>query len=474
MKGYLEAKYDRAKMIEKTKNAPEWVHFGYGNIFRAFQARGVQKLLNEGYYDKGIIAVEGFDEEIVTKVARPCDDVSVVVTFMGDGSVEKEVVTSVAESLTFNEWDRLCEVFKSGSLQMVTFTITEKGYSVTKDPDSYMGKVTRLLYERYKAGGAPVAMVSMDNCSKNGDKLKAAVVAFAEVIGDVGFVEYVNNTAFPWTMIDKITPRPSDEVLEMLKCDGWDNMEPVVTSKKTYIAPFVNGEECEYLVIEDDFPQGHPPLEKCGVIFTSRDEVEKSERLKVTAALNPLHTALAVLGCTLGYNKISDEMKDSDLVKLIKGIAKEGLEVVEKPRVLNGEDFVRDVLEKRLPNPNLPDTPQRIATDTSQKVSIRFGETIKAHGDNAKNLKFVPVALAGWLRYLDGVDDKGNAFELSPDPMLDEIRVMDKAVLLKRSDIFGIDLYEVGLADKVLEIYEAMSQGNGSVRNALHGYMEEE
>lgn len=473
MTGYIEAEYDREEMIQKTKDNPTWVHFGYGNIFRAFHARCAQKLLNSGYTDRGIIAVEGYDEEIVTKVSRPKNDVSVVVTFMGDGTLQKEIVESVAESLTFDDREELLTIFRKDSLQMVSFTITEKGYTVTQNPDSYMGKVTKLLYERYIAGKGKIAMVSMDNCSKNGDKLKSAIKSYAKAFNDEGFLKYVEETAFPHTMIDKITPRPSEEVFKMLEKDGLCNMTPIVTDKHTYIAPFVNGEECEYLVIEDNFPAGHPPLERCGVIFTDKEQVAKAERLKVTAALNPLHTALAVYGCVLGYEKISEEMKDCDLVKLVEGIAKEGLGVVEKPDVLDSGQFVRDVLEKRLPNPNLPDTPQRIATDTSQKVGIRFGETIKAYGDNAKSLRFIPVAIAGWLRYLDAVGDNGEAFELSPDPMMDELKSTDKSKLLRRADIFGIDLYEVNLADKILSIYSAMNGTNGSVRKTLHGCMEE-
>lgn len=470
MNSYRGAAYDRQKMIEKTKEAPTWVHFGYGNIFRAFQAKGMQKLLNEGIIDKGIIAVEGYDEEIVD-ISRKYEDKTIVATFLSDGSLEMEMVESVAESLTFKDWERLCEVFEKDSLQMVSFTITEKGYTVSDNTESYMAKVTRLLYHRYKNGKKPIAMVSMDNCSQNGDKLKYAIEYYAGKIGDKGFMEYVNSVAFPWTMIDKITPRPSEEVMKILKNDGWENMSITVTEKKTYVAPFVNGEECEYLVIEDNFPEGRPELEKCGVIFTSRNEVEKCERLKVTAALNPLHTALAVLGCVLGYKKISDEMKDKALVKLVHGIAKEGLLVVEEPEVLKGDMFTHDVLEKRLPNPNLPDTPQRIATDTSQKVAIRFGETIKAYGEKVKNLYYIPFAIAGWLKYLDGVDNNGEIFELSPDPLLDELVEMDKAELLKRTDIFGVDLYNVGLADKILMIYERMKEN--TVRKTLDEYMEE-
>ncbi|MCA5011204.1 mannitol dehydrogenase family protein, partial [Clostridioides difficile] len=83
--------------------------------------------------------------------------------------------------------------------------------------------------------------------------------------------------------------------------------------------------------------------------------------------------------------------------------------------ILSPEDFIREVIEYRLPNPFIPDAPQRIATDTSQKIPIRFGETIKAYlaDDNldVQTLTAIPLAIAGWLRYLLGVDDEGNAME---------------------------------------------------------------
>ena len=85
---------------------------------------------------------------------------------------------------------------------------------------------------------------------------------------DEGFLAYIsdeNRVAFPWTMIDKITPRPSEAVAADLAALGIEGMEPVITSKKTYIAPFANGEGPQYLVVEDHFPNGRPPFEKAGV-----------------------------------------------------------------------------------------------------------------------------------------------------------------------------------------------------------------
>jgi fructuronate reductase len=94
-------------------------------------------------------------------------------------------------------------------------------------------------------------------------------------------------------------------VEEALTAAGIEGMAPVVTTKNTYIAPFVNAEVPQYLVVEDRFPNGRPPLERAGVYLTDRQTVNDTERMKVTTCLNPLHTALAVYGCLLGYDSIA-------------------------------------------------------------------------------------------------------------------------------------------------------------------------
>ena len=522
-KDYHLPQYDRAAMIAETRENPVWVHFGAGNIFRAFQANLAQRLLEEGSAKAGITVCEGFDYEIVEKQYRPHDDLSVLVTLKADGTIEKSVIGSIGESTILDsendaEYTRLKEIFSRDSLQLCTFTVTEKGYSlvngkgeelpaVTADfaagpekPQSYIGKVVSLLYTRYLSGKKPIAMVSTDNCSHNGEKLYAAVMAFAKAwiangLAEKGFEEYLNDeskVSFPWSMIDKITPRPDASVEEMLRKDGLEDLDPVVTSKKTWVAPFVNAEETEYLVIEDKFPNGRPALEKVGVIFTDRDTVNNVERMKVTTCLNPLHTALAVYGCILGYTKISDEMKDTELVNLVNTLGyKEGLPVVVNPGVLDPKEFIDTVLQVRVPNPFMPDTPQRIATDTSQKLGIRYGETIKSYVADADldvtSLTMIPLVQAGWLRYLMAVDDNGNAFEPSPDPLLEEAQkyvaefklgesyseaaIAEKVMpLLKNAQIFGVDLEEVGLAGKVISFFAELIAGVGAVRETLKKY----
>lgn len=91
---------------------------------------------------------------------------------------------------------RLVDVFQNPSLKLVSLTITEKGY-VIKDSSGKlltqvaedlrttisfenlqhtMSKLTYLLLKRFLVGAAPLAVLSTDNFSHNGDRLKATVL----------------------------------------------------------------------------------------------------------------------------------------------------------------------------------------------------------------------------------------------------------------------------------------------------------
>lgn len=513
--------YDIDQINRNTAEKPVWVHFGTGNIFRGFLAPLQQKLLNQGLANQGIIAVKSSDFKMIDQVYTPYDDLSLQVLMSHDGTMKKEVIASISEIIRADcrdsaSWTHLRAVFISPSLQMVSLTITEKGYAlrqmdgsllpfVQQDIESgpqsarhTMSILTAMLYERFKAGAHSIALVSMDNCSKNGEKLFESIFLIAQEWEKRGFVEkqflnYLSNestVAFPWTMIDKITPNPAPEVQRLLEESGIEDMKILETSGGSHIAPFINAEVTEYLVVEEKFPNGRPPLERAGVIFTDRRTVERTEKMKVGTCLNPLHTALAIFGCLLGYHSIAEEMKDPDLVRLIRRIAfDEAMAVVVDPEIIKPEDFVREVIEVRFPNPFIPDTPQRIATDTSQKIPVRYGKTLEAYLErkdlSIQSLKYIPLVFAAWCRYLMGVDDQGEEMKISSDPLLDRLQQHLRGIslgdaafdrkklrpILSSRSIFGVDLYEVGLAEKTADMFSDMIRGKDAVRNTLQKYL---
>lgn len=515
--------YDVEAAAEKAIKEPRWVHFGIGNIFRVFVGGIADGLLEDGAMDCGITCVETFDYDVVDQIYDPYDNLGLNVILHSDGTREYKVLGALAEAVKAQssdlaQWNRLKEIFASKSLQLVSFTITEKGYALHKadgtwlpyveadiqnGPDQAAGAMavlTAMLYERYTAGKYPLALVSMDNCSQNGAKLRESVLTMAEEWHKAGFVDdafvaYVsdeNVIAFPWTMIDKITPRPSEQIAADLEAMGVENMQPVITSKKTYIAPFVNAEKPQYLVIEDSFPNGRPALEKgFGVYLTDRNTVNLSERMKVTVCLNPVHSAAGPLGVVLGYDLFAHMLNtDADMMKMARMVEyDEGLPVVADPGILSPQAFADELFEDRFPNEYLGDTNLRLAVDVSQMVGIRFGETIKAYVEkrgDASGLTAIPLGIAGWLRYLLGVDDAGNSYELAPDPMSDELQQQLAGIVIGKPEtftdqlkpilsnerLFFVDLYQAGLGEKIEHMFREMIAGTYAVKATIHKYVE--
>ena len=517
--------YDIKAMRQATKRLPAWVHFGAGNLFRAVHAPIAQKLLDSGATDQGILVTESYDRAIIDQAYTPFDDRYLQAILKADGSMKTSLVASVAGTYPLGEDPKplhdLRLVFRNPGLQMVTTTITEKGYALVDSqgrplpwiaPEfgggpvkakSAIAVITALLLERFQAGALPLALVSTDNFSQNGKRFGQAVRQMADEwigrgLAEKGFGDYLRDKSkitFPLTMIDRITPNPDKEVGRRLKALGIADAEPFRTRGGTTMAPYANTEETWYWVVEDDFPAGRPPLEKAGVYMADKDTVNAADQMKVTTCLNPLHTALAVFGMLLGYPTMSRTIADPDLKALVTRLGyAEGLPVVEDPGIFSPKEFLRQVIEIRIPNPGLPDTPARICADTSQKIPVRYGITIsryiRSQNLDTADLEAIPLIIAAWLRLLigsdgHGTDDAGRLVKLSPDPRLEELqRILADIPLngsakketlaatiksiLADASIFGTDLNATPLADRIETSLAAMCQGNGSVANTLH------
>lgn len=518
-------KYNINDIRKNTAKKPTWIHFGAGNIFRGFIARISDTLLNDNIIDTGIIAVDTHaagrddDYEMIDKVYKPFDNLTLLASIKSNGDIDKKVIGSITDIVHadfINNYERLKKIFISSFLQVVSFTITEKGYSIKdlngnytsiveedinnepKKAKNIMSIIAAMLLERYKNGAFPIAMLSVDNCSNNGDKLKSSIVEISREwvkrgYADNGFVEYLEDSkkvSFPLSMVDKITPRPSEIIEKKLEYIGLEEMSLFKVGHNN-MAPFVNAESVGYLVVEDLFPNGRAKFEKANVYVTDRITVQTVEKMKVTTCLNPLHTALAIFGCLLNYNFIYEEMKNPLLKKLVERIGyDEGMKVVVHPKILNPKDFIKEVIEERLVNPYIPDSPKRIATDTSQKIPIRYGETLKSYlknGLDTSSLVGIPLTIAAWLRYLMGIDDDGKSMEISPDPMLEELQKYIKNIKFKNKDsignnlkpilsnktIFAVDLYDekINLGNKIENYFSEMISKENAVKECLTKYI---
>ena len=487
---------------------PSWIHMGGGNLYRSLHAQIAQDLIEAGELDRGIVVAQTRSPITVDRLYRAhnCDILQVLMH--GDGTLDQRILASTARAVFAHPddargWGLMKSYFESDVLQLVTFTITEKGYVVAEgdidlgpaSPQGCIPITCALLLARFHVGASPLALVSTDNFSQNGARLRDAVLRVASTWVRKGFAPeefygYVSDegrVAFPYTMVDRIAPNPSPKIEAALTEMGWSDLDSC-TDGTSRFAAFANAEPTFHLVIEDRFPNGRPALERAGAIRPDRETAELCDTMKVTCCLNPVHTALALFGCLLGHETIADTMRDPSLASLARRVAyDEGLPVVSHPGVLDPGQFIDQLLTERLPNASLPDTPQRIATDTSQKMPIRFGRTISRHAgapyNDAASLTAIPLVIAGWLRYLIGVDDAGRQFTPSPDPLLEELTAKLEdlhlgcetaelvhraaAPILRDERIFGVDLHKVGLEARIEALLQQMLARPGAVACTL-------
>ena len=203
-------------------------------------------MLTAGLSDAGIICCDGYDEELIDRCYRACDHLSLVVTLYSNGTINKEIVASVTESLKMSEdMARLQRYSLRPRCRWSASPLTEKGYVFQNDaheflPDyahdrdngpegciSFFGKLASLCLARCRAGLPPLALVSLDNCSDNGTRLERAMRYMARGWQEKKFItedEYfflLKKNTYPLSMIDKITPHPDMRIAEKLEEDVW-------------------------------------------------------------------------------------------------------------------------------------------------------------------------------------------------------------------------------------------------------------
>ena len=139
-------KYDIKQIRKNTNEKPTWIHFGAGNIFRGFVARIADTLLNDNIINTGIIAVDTHaagrddDYEMLEKVYKPFDNLTLLASIKSDGNIDKKIIGSITDILHadfINYYEELKKIFISDSLQIASFTITEKGYSIKDSNGNY-------------------------------------------------------------------------------------------------------------------------------------------------------------------------------------------------------------------------------------------------------------------------------------------------------------------------------------------------
>jgi fructuronate reductase len=440
--------YDRNKLVSRI------VHLGFGAFHRAHQAVFTDILANEQGSDWGYCEVNLIGGEQQIADLKQQDNLYSVAEMSADAWHCR--VVGVVKNAIHAQVDGLEAVFTAMTqpeVAIVSLTVTEKGYchapatgtilldhpliahdlANPQQPKSAPGVIVEALARRKAAGLPAFSVMSCDNMPENGHVTRNVITAYAQAIDSELAAWIETHVTFPSTMVDRIVPAATAETLEQVaKATGV--VDPVAIACE----PF------RQWVIEDNFVAGRPEWEKAGAELVK--DVLPYEEMKLRM-LNGSHSFLAYLGYLAGYQHISECMQDENYRRTAHALM---LQEQAPTLKVQGVDLAKyaDSLIARYTNPALRHRTWQIAMDGSQKLPQRWLDSIRWHLANGSQFTLLALGVAGWMRYVGGVDEQGEAIEVS-DPLLAEIQQAVAAsqegearvkALLGLSTIFGTDL----------------------------------
>lgn len=429
------------------------VHFGFGAFHRAHQALLTDRVLNARGGDWGICEISLFSGDTLMTQLREQDHLFTVLEKGAEGN-QAIIVGAVKECLNakLDSLAAIIEKFCEPQVAIVSLTITEKGYCIDpatgkldtrneriihdlqhpQEPHSAPGILVEALSRRRERGLPPFSVLSCDNIPDNGHVVKNAVLGMAQQ-RSAGLAEWIaEQVSFPGTMVDRIVPAATDaELAEIAEVLGV--ADPCAISCE----PFIQW------VIEDNFVAGRPEWEAAGVQMV--DDVLPWEQMKLRM-LNGSHSFLAYLGYLAGFAHISDCMADAHFRDAARRLMLDEQAPTLRISGVDLTDYAESLLA-RFANPALQHRTWQIAMDGSQKLPQRMLESIRLHLERGTDWPLLALGVAGWMRYVSGVDDAGRAIDVR-DPLAEKFREhvaqsseqTRVAALLSLSEIFGSDL----------------------------------
>ena len=455
-----QPRYDRAQLRSRI------VHFGFGAFHRAHQALLTNRVLNEKGGDWGICEISLFSGDVLMSQLRAQDHLFTVLEKGAEGN-EAIIVGAVHECLNakLDSLPAIIEKFCEPQVAIVSLTITEKGYCIDpatgkldlhnariihdlenpSEPHSAPGILVEALHRRRERGLPAFTVLSCDNIPDN------AVLGMAQK-RSAALSEWIDShVSFPGTMVDRIVPAATDASLAEIT-DALGVEDPCAISCE----PFIQW------VVEDNFVAGRPEWEVAGVQMVQ--DVLPWEQMKLRM-LNGSHSFLAYLGYLAGYAHINECMEDAAFRE-----AARRLMLDEQAPTLRIKDVdltaYADSLLERFANPALQHRTWQIAMDGSQKLPQRMLDGIRVHLERKTPWSLLALGVAGWIRYVSGTDDHGNAIDVR-DPLSDKIRAIVDAssdtdrvnALLGLSEVFGHDLAQNSVfVEAVSQAYQRITR----------------
>ena len=414
------------------------VHLGPGAFFRGHQAWYTHQAMQLAGGDWRICAVSLRSSDVFEALA-PQDGLYTLATM--EQQTDYELIGAIAEVLVApKHYEQVLARMTAPTTHIISMTITEKGYCLTaagvldrtlpsivadvaalrqalSQGDiasarcvSAPGLLLQAVWLRLDAGTKLPVLLSCDNLTDNGHKLKAAIRALAaEVLAiagsvaagaDLAGVTYSANTPAsrkaleaalsqlicPCSMVDSITPATDDALRDVVKAatglaDAWP----------------IKREAFVQWVIEDVIPEPKPAWAQAGVTFTN--DVAAFEKAKLRL-LNAPHSTMAYLGCLLGVDTVLAAMQHPLLCRVASDLVQQELLPFIAP--IQGMDLraYSAAIFQRFLNPSVRHLLAQIAWDGSQKLPMRLLPALAEHSAAGRRAPLLCLAVASWLQFI--------------------------------------------------------------------------
>ncbi len=395
------------------------VHFGPGRFFRGHLAYIIHNYLaQKGFPEQrwGICGVSLKSQNTITKLKPQRFFYTLIKrSSCAQNREEAEVIGSIKEIVDGREkCDYVLGKMTSPSVSLVTLTITQEGYYLDKSfnldtaneeiahdlqnpstPTTAIGFIVEALRRRRDRSMTPFTTLSCDNLPRNGEILAKAVLAYADLINPQ-LAEYIrDNATFPNTVVDRIVPQEQESDYEypnrLLQVG---DRSPIVTE------PFWQ------FVVEDNFTSDRPKWEDAGVIMT--EDITPFVYLK-SRFLNAVHSFIACLAVRAGIKYMHEAIALPEFQLFTRLLMDDIAAATPVPRSLC-EQYMATVL-LRLSNEALPDSTERISSETCRKVGKYIFPILQDAYNRKVSMKRLILPIAAWLLAVrEGASESGQPY----------------------------------------------------------------
>lgn len=429
------------------------IQFGTGNFLRGFICEFINTLNKKGLYDGKIVIVQPTKNGKIELLNQQNGKYNLILRGIENGVpvCRQTEINSVTRGVNpYSNYEGYLQLAENPDIRFIVSNTTEAGIEFDENCSfedkpalSFPGKLTQLLYHRFKCNLNGFIILPCELIDNNGDALKNCVLRYAELWNlEKEFIDWLNTeNKFCNTLVDRIVtgfPKDDAELIETYKSDL-----------------LLNTAELYHLwVIEGNF-ENELPLKKTGLNIIWTKDVSSYKKMKVRI-LNGAHTSLVFPSLLCGVETVKESMSDEQLRKYLElCVFKYILPTVHD--TTTNRDFANAVLE-RFENPYIKHFWKAISLNSVSKFAVRVLPTVSEYIYTENTLpKPLVFSLACLIEFY-----KNNSPDDAPQAV-DFIKNHNVSEVLSNTEFWGKDLSNLG--DTVNESIERIH--NCGIREAL-------